>query len=296
MRREGKFRAALEQTKRLCESAPQDVEASRDLGQLHLQIPARDSEAPQQAAVAAWQQMITQRPQDASLALQAADACRVATEQRSGRSRPVAPTDRLSPGEREGNAVLLTAAEQFCREAIRRDPTAARPHQALGELFHWQNRAEEAIESWQQGVRTETAAEWDELARILARYGYTKQAIAAAERAVQAKPNQREYTRSWIDLLIQNNQGSQALVTARSLVGQQLTGRDEELALQSYVNAASAAGQLSAEAERRQQPAEGVPGYRGAWLRGLLLAAQGETISALPSLRQAASFVPRIHD
>ncbi len=292
LRREGDFRAALEQTELLCEGAPQDVEAWLHLGQLHLQLPDRDPAAAQQAAVAAWQQMITQRPGDAALALQAADACRIAIEQRSGRSRPVAPTDRLAPGEREGNAVLLTAAEQFCHEASRREPNAARPHQVLGELLHWQDRAGEAIDSWQRGVRSETAAEWHELARILVRHGYMKEAIEAAERAVQAEPNQWNYARLWIDLLIQDKQGSQALAAARPLIRQQLTGREEELALQSYVNAASAAGQLSAEAERWQQPTEGVPAYRCAWLRGLLLAAEGEMISALPNLRQAAQLRP----
>ena len=178
------------------------------LGQLELQVAETDSTEAQRRAVAAWQKMAALRPEDASLALQAAQACRAGVQDPTGAADRGQPLEPLSAGLRQGNELLLQAAEQFCREALRRDPAAAAPHEALGELLHWLDRSDEAVAAWLELARPGTASAWHDAARILQRFGYTERAIEAATRAAEADPTQLQYVRHQIDLLIQSGQGA----------------------------------------------------------------------------------------
>ncbi len=196
LRGRGEFQLALEQAQALADTFPQDTEVWMQLGQLHLQVAETDPAEAQRRAVAAWQQMVTLRPDDASLALQAVQACRAAVQDPAGGADRSLPQEPLSAGLRQGHEELLQAAEQFCREAIRRDPSATTAQESLGELLHWLGRPDEAVAAWMALSRPGTAAAWHDTARILERFGYLDRATFAAAQAAQSDPGQIEYAAS----------------------------------------------------------------------------------------------------
>ena len=287
LRREGNFAGALQQVEELSQDFPLDADVWLLLGQLHLQLPDTDPAKAQAQAVDAWRHLAALRPEDAGLALQAAQACQAAVRGRPAAGDRTSPQERLSLGLRQGNDLLLQAAEQFCREAIRRDPTAREPREALGELLHWLDRPAEAVAAWSELAAAGTASAWHDTSQILARHGYLDQAIAAAQRAAQAEPAELEYTRYWIGLLLQAGLGPQALAAATPLIRQPSQGYAEETVVRLYVDAVVAADQVDAQIALLAQPVQDVGAARAAWIRGLLLAARGEKPSAAQSLQQA---------
>ncbi|MDG2380642.1 MAG: tetratricopeptide repeat protein [Pirellulaceae bacterium] len=286
---QGAFAAAIEQTKNLTAVAPKDAETWLQLGNLYLQQTNLSDET-NPLAIEAWHQMAAIRPTDATLALQASEACLQAATRRSSdrtASMPIPATVRAK------EALLLNAAEQFLREAIRRDPKSARYLEYLSELLYRLERREEAIETCLQMAAGDAPASWHEVARLMERFGYLDEAVKASQQAVQADDQNLALRQHAIKLLSQTGAHQQAIDQLDRWTQNDLRSNWLETAIQLRVEVVTAAEIIEQELERLSQHVKTHPQDSYAlWTHALLLSATGQPTEASQSMSRAVEHNP----
>ena len=281
----GDFASAIEQTKRLTEAAPNDAETWLQLGRLYLQQDVGNDDASKRQAIDAWTTLAAIRPTDASLAMQAAEACLEAATQRSTVD---GSSNQIPPAIRENETLLLSNAEKFLNAAIQRDPESPQYREYLAELLQRLERRDEAIETCRQLARNDSPATWHEVARLLERFGYLEEAVDAAARAAEGNDRDLGWRQHYIKLLSKSGQHEQAINQLDRWAKNDTRADWLESAIQLRVDVATAAGSIDQEIERLRRYASSHPDDSCAlWTSALMLSAAGQPIEAAEAMGRA---------
>ncbi|MCP4194592.1 MAG: tetratricopeptide repeat protein [Planctomycetaceae bacterium] len=286
---QGDFAAAIEQVKVLTKVSPKNPDTWLQLGQLHLQQAAGTTES-HQLAIEAWQQMAAIRPTDATLAIQASEACLNAATRQSSDRRTSTP---FSEAVREKEALLLTTAEQFLREAIRRDPNSAQQQEYLAELLYRLDRREEALEACLQMAADKAPESWHEAARTLERFDYLDEAVTASQQAVQGDDQNLALRQHAIQLLVKTGAHQQAIDQLDHWTEKDSRTVWLESAIQLRIEVVTAAETIEQEIARLSQHTKSHPTDRFAlWSYALLLSATRQPTEATASMGRAVDQEP----
>ncbi len=265
----GKGAEAIQQCQQLAQQHPQDIDVLLRLGRLQLEVAgAEDRSAAQQRAVEVWKQMAALRPQDANLAVQAAEACRQAGL--AGRFSAALEGELSQP---QTASLLLTAAESFYREAVRRALDQPQYYEYLGEFLHSQARREEAVAAWAKiaALPSPSAESWHRLAEICANFNCLPEAVEACRQSLTYRPDDFGQRDFHLRLLVRDKDLPAALAEADHL--DRLAGDEtlREKALKRRVEVYAAGGRVDEEIDRLQKAAARLTLHEQ-WLLGLLLA------------------------
>lgn len=280
----GKLPEAVAQCQLLADKHPQDPEVLLRLGQLQLAAGmATDLAAAERQAIETWQRVAALRPTEPGLALQVAEACRRAAKEH--------PAHRAKGEEKEPPpSPLLTTAEKYYREALRRAPQDPQYHEYLGEFLHAQKRRDEAIAAWSQiGTVPESSAEsWHRLAAVYAGFEYLTEAASAAQKALEFKPNDFDRHDFRLGLELRRKNYETALTELDQLDRLATDPTMREKALKRRLEVYEAAERVDVEIARLEQATRGDRAEtRDLWLLGLLQSQRGQHAVAVKSLAAA---------
>ena len=296
LRRDGFFPEALAECELLRAAHPKDVEVLEMLGELHLKAAsAEQKHEAQRMAIDVWKQIAAVRPDDANLAIQVAEICRRAARiPNSALGREFHGYARRDP-QKQNNLPLVAAAEEYYREAVSRASDAPEYYEHLGEFLHALGRQDEAIATFSKIISptNDTDAAWHRLAKVLAGFGYLKQAIEAGEKSLDLDSENFDFHDFQIELLVQDGRHEEALERVKRLRQLAASFQQEERALDRTVEVYAASDQVDATIERLGQlQKQGKGTLQDQWLLGLLYARNWRFAEAAESLKLAIQFAP----
>lgn len=287
--REGNFDAAIRQQTELTKLNPTDAETKLELGRLHLQGSSRDPARARQLAVKAWEPIAAIDSSDAALAMQVANACleaAIPTDLVGGSKVKVLPAVLL-----DQEAVLLTTAERFLREAIQRDPTSPQYQEYLAQLLHQLNRRDEAIQTCLAMAADKSAAAWDEVSRTLERLGYLDEAVSAAASAAKQTTSDLAYQERWVNLLVTVGRYEEALEQLKIWPTSSIAWM--EAAVRFRVMIATRSDTIRETTAELDETAQDNPNDVAAvWTQASLLAASGQPVEAARKMSLAVERSP----
>jgi tetratricopeptide (TPR) repeat protein len=280
--RVGNRAEALAEARTLAEAYPREVEVLKRLGRLILSAATeekrRDAE---EEASRVWSRIGAIRPDDPDLALQVAELCRQAALAARSEAREGA----------EAGQVLFETAEASYREAIRRAPGASSYREYLGEFLHSRGRGDEALAVWKAMAEPprDSAENLRELADVLERFGFLKDAIASGEQALLKNPDNLDGRMRQARLLIKAREFDQAIALLDQLDRLAESPAQVEKALLLRVDALAGAGKVEPEVARlRKATGNEDRDLRDLWLLGLLLTKIGRDAEAARVFDRAA--------
>lgn len=300
--RAGQFPEAIGQCEELAERHPGDVEVLRMLGQLHLDGASVDNRKEAELkAIETWNRIGAIRPQDPTLAVQVAEACRRAAklpDHQAGFSKWLGSlaAKRVQDAP-QIKSPLVTTAEAFYREAVRRSPGVPQYHEYLGEFLHSLGRKDQAVAAWSAiaAAPHDSAENWHRLAEVYNNFGYADEAVAAGERSLADQADNFSYQDLQVALLIKKKDYDRALQHVAQLDRLADAPLLEEKVLQRRVEVATSAGRVDEEIDRlRRLRADGRASMKDHWELALLLAHRLRYVDAADSLSLALRAAP--HD
>lgn len=291
----GRISEAVEECEELVRQHPQDVEAFRRLGRLHLEAATDGNRLEmEKKAAETFQRIAAIRPDDAALAVQAAEACR--NEVRLSQIR-IPAGERKAPVDLDellDRSPLLTAACNNYREAVRRAPDAIENREYLAEFLHALGCDAEAKKVLAEitAPPNDTADRWHRLAELSARFGYLKEAVAAMRESLGRRPDDFTRREFLIELLVRSKDFSKLKAELAALERLAAGDFQERKVLHRRVEAYKAAGWLDREIQALQE-AESGEKAAGYWLLGLLLAERWRNSEAVDRMQTAVKLAPK---
>jgi tetratricopeptide (TPR) repeat protein len=298
--RAGRFSDAIHQCTELVTLFPSDAEILRMLGQLQLDgAPPAERREAELRAIETWRQMARIRPNDPTLAVQVAEACRRAAriqEPPSGFSKRFGTFFRApDPNPADSHSPLLTAAEEHYRMAIARAPGVPQYREYLGEFLHVVGRKREALEAWSDiaAGANATAENWHRLAEVLNSFGYNQEAIHAAGESLAVEPDNYSVQDLQVGLFVKVKDFDRALEHVAQLERLSDAPFLEEKSLHRWVEVITAAGRVDqAIDDLRAKSGTGSANLTDHWALALLLASRSRYADASESLARARDAAP----
>ncbi len=223
---EQKFPEALAQYEALVTNDPNNPDYIREWGKLILKDKSKPEAERKQAAATVWRRLIEAKPKDPVVHTQVADLFR--------------------------QAELTEEAVAYYKKAIELAPDAPQYYEYLGEYYHTLKRSEEALASWRQiaAGKNRTAKNLARLSEVFSGFGYLKEAIVAAQEAVELDKNDFGLVVKYADLLTQVERYDDALKQLQSAEKLAANAEENEQVLQQQIKCYQAKDTLNAEIDQ----------------------------------------------
>ena len=157
---------AIKQYEQLVAAAPTNSDFLRDWGKLVLKDKSQDLEVRRKAAFRIWNQIVSNRPDDAITVAQVADLFRQAN--------------------------LIDEAQTLYEKAVKLAPADPQYREYLGEFYHIQKKTDDALKTWAsiaEGTQR-TAENVARLAEVYNSFGYLDQAVKEIGDACKLAPKE----------------------------------------------------------------------------------------------------------
>ena len=202
----------------------------------------------QAAAVKVWSEIPNERPDDPTLAIRVANMCREAVGLQTATTNDSATAARRR--NRYGGLPMVVAAENFYREAIRRQPENTEYNEFLGEFLVAAGRPDEASVVLQKIVPEDStqSSEWHRLAGIMRRFRFLSQATAAAKKAVQFDEFSFSAQEQLADLFVEQQDYDNAVAALLKLEPLANTSQRKKTVLQKLTDTYFQSGQTATAA------------------------------------------------
>ncbi len=258
---EQKFPEALAQYEALVKNEPNNPDYIREWGKLILKEKAKPEAERKQAAAAVWRRLLDSKPKDPVVHTQVADLFR--------------------------QAELVDEALAYYKKAIELAPDAPQYYEYLGEYYHSLKRSEEAHAAWRQIAlgKNRTSKNLARLSEVFSGFGYLKEAVVAAQEAVELDKDDFALLVKYADLLAQAEKFDDALKQLQSAEKLAANAEEAEQVLQQQIKCFQAKDTLNAEVETLQKDLKG--GKDATAKRWFLLARYLEAQRQLPEATRA---------
>ena len=301
LREAQEFEQAYQQNDILLQQHPRDVEYLRLAGQLRIEAASSPTpEAVVTEVLNLWRRIPATRPDDANLIIQTADLCARAGGVSSSLTKSLSPA---ALKERFTDNAFVAAAERFYRAAIQegtngaatkrsvRSPTVY--YEYLAQFLRDIGRPAEAVDVLKQMVTGKGGGEqWYQVARIFRRLGYPKEALSAAENAVERSPENATYREFCVTLCRSQEKYDEAISHLDFAISQLEKPRDIANMLQLRVEILGEGRRLPIEQRRILKRINGSQNWQDFWQLGLIYSAQNQPQRAQPLLHRALEALP----
>ena len=284
-----KFDDAIAESEELLKAFPKDVEILRDLGHLYLRATPEESDKRDDAetkALATWKKIAEVRDNDALLAVQVAELCRLVIDIKS---RIVLDED-LDTNKSRAESTLGKAALEYYELAVARAPGVPQYHEYLGEFLHAIGREEDAVKAWNRIAEEprNTAENFKRLAEVLQSSNSVGLALKAVQQAIAKDKTRYDLHALASELYQENEKYDEALSHIGQMEELAETPYFEEQALERRVEVYATAGKLVDEEKKLDALFTGGNGKaRDYWLAGMIAASQRREQKALDLIGKA---------